>query len=85
MLDLEARLLDVTHAAAYLGVSTDTIKGYVATGYLRRVLLPSERRLGEDSRRLLLDRLDLDVFVEHRKALSPVPVPMHERIRRVAK
>ena len=62
------RLLDIRAAAEYLGgVSTWTIRAYVADGYLRRVNLPSVNQRGVNSRRLLFDRADLDTFIESRR------------------
>jgi hypothetical protein len=66
-----ARLLDVTAAAAYLGgVCPDSVRALVARGQLVPVRLPSCRRLGESSRRLLFDRLDLDALIDHWKRAS---------------
>ncbi|HXG86743.1 MAG TPA: hypothetical protein VNJ02_00290 [Vicinamibacterales bacterium] len=63
------RLLDVHAAAAYLGgISTWTLRAYVADGHLRRVELPSVRHRGENSRRLLFDRADLDALIEKRRS-----------------
>lgn len=62
------RLFDIHAAAAYLGgVSTWTLRAYVADGHLRSVKLPSVRHRGENGRRLLFDRADLDAFVESRR------------------
>ena len=57
-----SRLLDVQGAAAYLCVSPWTIRAWVAAGALRRVrfLLPN----GHEVRKLLLDREDLDRFID---------------------
>lgn len=59
------RLLDVRAAAAYLGVSTWTIRDLDAGGRLPRVRLPlaGDREL----RRLLFDVRDLDALVEAAK------------------
>lgn len=55
------RLLDVYQAAAYLSVSTWTIRDLIGNGTLRRVRIPLPNN-GE-VRRLLLDREDLDRLV----------------------
>lgn len=59
------RLLDVEGAAAYLSVSTWTIRDLESAGELRRVRLPLT---GRDVRRLLFDRADLDRLVDRAKA-----------------
>ena len=64
------RLLDVNAAAAYLGGSTSVVRGYVASGQLTPVRLPSTRRPGELSRRLLFDVRDLDAFIDRQKRTS---------------
>lgn len=56
------RLLDVRAAAAYLGVSSWTVRDLEAAGALRRVRLPLPS--GREVRRVLYDRLDLDRLVE---------------------
>lgn len=75
---LTPRLLDIEAAAAYLGgVSTWTLRSWMADGLLQPVKLPgvkpSEfnrskgRQQKETNRRLLFDRLDLDAFIESRR------------------
>jgi hypothetical protein len=59
------RLLDVDGAAAYLGVSTWTVRDLEAGGHLPRVRLPLPS--GKDVRKLLYDRADLDRLVERSK------------------
>ena len=75
MTPADARLLDVTAAAAYLGgVCTDYVRGLVRDGLLCPVRLPSMRRRGEPSRRSLFDQRDLDRLIDSWKASSsPVP------------
>lgn len=64
----EPRLLDIASAARYLGgISTWTVRLYVAKGHLPRVVLPSVKHRGEGGRRLLFDRRDLDAFIERRR------------------
>jgi excisionase family DNA binding protein len=63
---LQPRLLALKEAAAYLGVSTWTIRAYLADGRLQRVRLPG--RGGGELERLLLDRGDLDALIEEGKA-----------------
>lgn len=66
-----ARLLDVTAAAAYLGgICADSVRALVAQGRLVPVRLPSCRRPGESSRRLLFAREDLDVLIDRSKRAS---------------
>jgi excisionase family DNA binding protein len=65
----EQRLLDVEEAAQYLGgISTWTVRGLIQKGHLKPVRLPSVRHKGEDGRRLLFDRRDLDALIDARKA-----------------
>jgi excisionase family DNA binding protein len=64
---MNPRLLSVTETASYLGVSTVTIRRWVASGHLQPVRLPSVRRTGEPGRRLLFDVQDLDALVERWK------------------
>ena len=59
------RLLDTSGAAAYLGVSTWTIRDLEAAGHLPRVRLPLPG--GKDLRKLLYDRTDLDRLIDTSK------------------
>ena len=59
------RLLNAERAAAYLGVSTWTVRDLEAAGYLSRVRLPLPG--GKDLRKLLYDRADLDRLIERSK------------------
>lgn len=59
------RLLDVDAAAAYLSVSSWTIRDLEAAGRLVRVRLPLAG--DRECRRLLFDRTDLDRLVERAK------------------
>jgi len=56
------RLLDVDAAAAYLGVSSWTIRDLDAAGVLPRVRVPLPN--GGELRRLLFDRADLDRLID---------------------
>jgi hypothetical protein len=60
------RLLGLAQAAAYLSLSVWTIRDYLAVGVLSRVELPSATQ--GTTRRVLLDRADLDQLVELSKA-----------------
>jgi hypothetical protein len=60
-----ARLVDLKAAAAYVGVSTWVIRGWLADGVLVRVRLP--RPGGGDMDRLLVDVADLDQLVAEGK------------------
>lgn len=67
------RLLNMRQAAAYLGCSFWTVRDYVLQGLILVVDMPPLRpREGECPRtalrRVLIDRADLDAFVEARKA-----------------
>ena len=65
------RLRDVTAAAAYLGgVDGSYLRGLVREGLLCPVRLPSMRRRGESSRRLLFDQRDLDRLIDTWRASS---------------
>jgi len=63
---MRARVLGLKASADYLGVSTWTVRAYLAAGRLRRVRLPGPG--GGELERLLLDREDLDRLVEDAKA-----------------
>jgi hypothetical protein len=70
---LQPRLLDLQHAASYLGVSFWSVRDWCLAGYLPTVELPALRpRQGERPkktlRRVLVDREDLDRFIEQHKA-----------------
>lgn len=66
-----ARLVDVEAAARYLGgISPATMRALVDNGHLVPVRMPSCRRPGEFSRRLLFDVRDLDLLIEKWKADS---------------
>ena len=56
------RLLDLSAAAAYLGVSSWTVRDLEATGTVARVRIPMPNN-GE-LRKLLFDRTDLDHLIE---------------------
>ena len=58
------RLFGLDEAAAYLSVSKWTVRAWVDGGHLRKVTLPGK---SGDNRRVLVDRLDLDAFVERWK------------------
>ncbi len=58
--DIAPRLVDVAGAAAYLSVSTWTVRDLLAVGTLKRVAIPLGQR---DVRRVLLDRQDLDELI----------------------
>jgi hypothetical protein len=62
-----ARLLSLPAAAAYVGVSTWVIRGWLADGVLTRVRLPGVR--GGEIERLLIDVSDLDRLVTEGKGL----------------
>ena len=66
------RLLNMRQAAAYLGCSFWTVRDYVLQGLIPVVDMPPLRpregdRQRKALRRVLIDRADLDAFVESRK------------------
>lgn len=66
------RLLNMRQAAAYLGCSFWTARDYVLQGLIPVVDMPPLRAREGDRqrkalRRVLIDRVDLDAFVESRK------------------
>jgi Helix-turn-helix domain len=66
------RLLNVRQAAAYLGCSFWTARDYVLQGLIPVVEMPPLRaregaRQRKALRRVLIDRTDLDAFIESRK------------------
>jgi len=66
----DSRLKDVHEAAAYVNMSVATVRRYVTNGDLIPVRVPSTRRIGELSRRLLFAREDLDALIDRWKAAS---------------
>jgi hypothetical protein len=66
------RLLNMRQAAAYLGCSFWTARDYILQGLIPVVDLPPLRARDGDRqrktlRRVLVDRADLDAFIESRK------------------
>jgi hypothetical protein len=66
------RLLNLRQAAAYLGCSFWTARDYVLQGLIPAVDMPPLRprpgdRQRKTLRRVLVDRADLDAFIESRK------------------
>ena len=66
------RLLNMRQAAAYLGCSFWTARDYVLQGLIPVVDMPPLRaregdRQRQTLRRVLIDRVDLDAFIESRK------------------
>lgn len=66
------RLLNMRQAAAYLGCSFWTARDYILQGLIPAVDMPPLRAREGDRqrrtlRRVLVDRADLDAFVESRK------------------
>ena len=63
-----ARLLDLKAAGRYLGVSYWTVRDLVFGGLIPSVKIPCPRTNdGRTIRRLLVDRRDLDAFIEKNK------------------
>lgn len=76
---LKPRLLNMRQAAAYLGCSFWTARDYVMQGLIPAVDMPPLRPKPGDRRRttlrrVLIDRTDLDAFVESRKRREPGPI-----------
>ncbi len=74
--DRDRRLLNMREAASYVGVSYWSVRDWVLAGLIRVVDLPALRpRDGETARRrfrrVLIDRRDLDAFIETRKVSAP--------------
>jgi hypothetical protein len=63
----EPRLLDLTAAAAYLGISRSAIRRLVDSGQLPRVHLPSSSEPDSRLDRFLLEKADLDAVIERGK------------------
>ncbi len=66
------RLLNMRQAAAYLGCSFWTARDYVLQGLIPAIDMPPLRARAGDRqrktlRRVLIDRADLDAFIESRK------------------
>jgi hypothetical protein len=67
--DIQPRLLDRESAAAYLGISTDTLDRLIGAGEIATVRLPVERArksgrgVPGTSRRILGDRCELDALI----------------------
>ena len=69
---IKPRLLNMRQAAAYLGCSFWTARDYILQGLIPAVDMPPLRaregdRQRKTLRRVLVDRADLDAFVESRK------------------
>jgi hypothetical protein len=66
------RLLDLSAAAGYLGLSPWTVRDLEGAGTLRRVRIPLPN--GAELRKLLFDREDLDRLVEvWKESLGDMP------------
>ena len=66
-----ARLLDLKAAGRYLGVSYWTMRDLVFGGLIPTVKIPCPRANdGRAIRRLLVDRRDLDTFIEKNKEVE---------------
>ena len=73
------RLLNMRQAAAYLGCSFWTARDYVLQGLIPAIDMPPLRprrgdRKRKTLRRVLIDRADLDAFVESRKRRDAGPI-----------
>ena len=65
------RLLDLKAAATYLGLSYWTVRDLVIAGRLPSVKIPCPRSGdGRTIRRILVDRHDLDDFIEQSKEVA---------------
>ena len=67
------RLLDLRAAATYMGLSYWTLRDMTLSGILPTVKIPRPRaRDGRVIRRVLIDRQDLDQFIEANKESEPL-------------
>ena len=65
------RLLNVRDSATYLGVSFWTCRDLINAGTIPVVQIPAPRRDGRIIRRTLIDRADLDRFIDaHKERLN---------------
>ena len=76
--DISPRLLNLREGASYLGVSFWTLRDWCLAGYLPTVDMPPLRpregdRPKRSLRRVLVDREDLDRFIEARKTPAHFP------------
>lgn len=72
---VEPRLLSLRQAAAYMGCSFWTARDYVLQGLIPAIEMPPLRAREGDRqrkalRRVLVDRADLDAFIESRRRLG---------------
>jgi excisionase family DNA binding protein len=67
----QKRLLTLNEAAEYLSISYWTMREYALNGYLPSVKLPCPSGNRKELRRTLIDRKDLDAFVERYRILIP--------------
>jgi hypothetical protein len=65
------RLLDLKAAGDYLSLSYWTMRDLVFAGVLPTVRIPCPRGDGRAIRRILVDRHDLDAFIEKNKEREP--------------
>lgn len=89
---VEPRLLNMRQAAAYLGLSYWSLRDYVLAGLIPVVEFPPLRpregdRARKTLRRVLVDREDLDRFIESRKSAGERDIqsrvrPIEARISR---
>jgi hypothetical protein len=77
---IQARLVGLEDAGRFLGISSWTIRDYVAAGILEPVRLPGKH--GYASARLLLDVRDLEALVTAGKGLAAPPRSPRVRGRR---
>lgn len=61
---IRPRLFGVADAAQYLGVSVTYVRNLVSVGHLKRAHLPAVNGDAPASRRVLIDRAELDRLVE---------------------
>jgi excisionase family DNA binding protein len=64
-------VLTVEQSAEYIGVSEWSVRRYVADGLIPTVRYPSAKHPGEQSRRVLIRREDLDAFVARQVTGQP--------------
>lgn len=71
--DSQSRLLDLHGAAAYSGLSYWHIRDLALGGHIAIVRLPSAKNPSGESRRILIDRRDLDALIERMKRRNVEP------------
>lgn len=88
-LAITPRLLNLKQAAVYLGVSFWSVRDYAIAGLIPTVTMPGLQprdgdRARKTLRRVLIDRADLDAFIEHCKTRHSVGTVAESRPANIA-